>query len=136
MLPVILACRKICMAYSESYDLVVAGDMIGNLFSWRVGEVGAANTDEGDFPPHHALGSPSKATRYSKTACPLCCMSVFGMEQLIRFCFVAPFLNVLIVFFPGLSSASEVVLGFSSYVVLPTKADNAASLSTTLQTCT
>ncbi|CAM9110180.1 unnamed protein product, partial [Hapterophycus canaliculatus] len=53
----------ICMAYSENHDLVVAGDMIGDLFAWRVGEVGAANTDEGDFPPHHAFGSPSKVAR-------------------------------------------------------------------------
>lgn len=46
------------MAYSESHDLVAAGDTIGNVFSWKVGEVAATNTDEGDTPPHHAFGPP------------------------------------------------------------------------------
>ncbi|CAM9771885.1 unnamed protein product [Ectocarpus sp. 4 AP-2014] len=33
---------QICITYSESHDLVVAGDMIGNVFSWNVDDV---NTD-------------------------------------------------------------------------------------------
>lgn len=53
------------MAYSESHDLVVAGDTIGNAFSWKVGEVAAANTDDGETPPHHALGGPFHTKRWS-----------------------------------------------------------------------
>lgn len=51
------------MAYSECHDLVAAGDTIGNLFSWKVGEVAAANTEDGDTPPHHALGPPFRTKR-------------------------------------------------------------------------
>ncbi|CAN0265919.1 unnamed protein product [Ectocarpus sp. 12 AP-2014] len=29
---------QICMTYSESHDLVVAGDMIGNVFSWNIAD--------------------------------------------------------------------------------------------------
>ncbi|CAM9409360.1 unnamed protein product [Scytosiphon promiscuus] len=53
----------ICMAYSDSHKLIMAGDMIGNLFSWSLSEVSAANTDEGASPPHHAFGPPCKPTR-------------------------------------------------------------------------
>lgn len=49
-------CRKICMTYSDSHGMVVAGDMIGNIVSWKIGEVSAVNTDNGDVPPHHVLG--------------------------------------------------------------------------------
>lgn len=55
---------KICMTYSENHDLVVAGDMIGNVFSWNIGEVSATHTDDGDVPPHHALGGPFKTKSY------------------------------------------------------------------------
>jgi len=41
----------------------MAGDTIGNLFSWKVAEVAAANTEEGDSPPHHALGPPFQTKR-------------------------------------------------------------------------
>lgn len=78
------------MAYAESHDLVVAGDMIGNLFSWKVGDIGAANTDEGDFPPHHAFGSPSKATRYSGIAHFVLVVYVrhdLSRKVLVRCCF-------------------------------------------------
>eukprot|EP00903_Cladosiphon_okamuranus_P013184 g12296.t2 len=53
----------ICMAYSESHDLVAAGDTIGNMFSWKVSDVAAANTDDGETPPHHALGPPFHTKR-------------------------------------------------------------------------
>jgi len=54
---------KICLAYSGGHGLVMAGDTIGNLFSWKVAEVAAANTEEGDSPPHHALGPPFQTKR-------------------------------------------------------------------------
>ncbi|CAM9649007.1 unnamed protein product, partial [Ectocarpus sp. 13 AM-2016] len=53
----------ICLTYSDSHGLVVAGDMIGNIFSWKMGEVSAANTESGDVPPHHALGGHMKNKR-------------------------------------------------------------------------
>lgn len=63
---------KICLTYSDSHGLVVAGDMIGNIFSLKMGEVSAVNTDNGDVPPHHVLGGYMKNKRcvqmpYSKS---------------------------------------------------------------------
>lgn len=61
-------CRaKISMMHSESHDLVVAGDMVGNLFSWKVGEVAGANTDEGEAPAHYGFGPSFQTKRYTPT---------------------------------------------------------------------
>ncbi len=59
----ILPWEKICLTYSEGHDLVIAGDPLGNLFSWKVAEVAGANTEEGDSPPHHTLGPPFQTKR-------------------------------------------------------------------------
>lgn len=53
------------MMHSESHNLVVAGDMVGNLFSWKVGEVASTNVDEGELPPHYGLGPPFHTKRYN-----------------------------------------------------------------------
>ena len=54
---------KICMAHSESHDLLVAGDTLGNLFSWKVSDVRVFNTDGGDGPPHNVFGAAAFKTK-------------------------------------------------------------------------
>lgn len=47
---------KICMAFPGSHDMIVAGDTIGNLFSWKIGDIDDTNIEGGELPPYSTFG--------------------------------------------------------------------------------
>ncbi|CAM9181074.1 unnamed protein product [Ascophyllum nodosum] len=53
----------VCIAYPERYGLIIAGDMIGNLFAWKAGDVLDANFDDSEPPPHGTFGGSFKTKR-------------------------------------------------------------------------
>lgn len=51
------------MAVTESYNLLVGGDTIGNAFLWNIDDIEHANTEDGEVPLHLTLGGVFQTKR-------------------------------------------------------------------------